>query len=202
MFEILVLEGPSSWAPFSVLWLSGEQCTRWAESILPWFPNFKAYVLASIKRLPISSWNRNGRLLQRPSKSFASHWVVPTKKKNDSLSWLQMWGPFVKKNILVTFPEIRKKRQCQGLGVGWEALIIGTNLKISQGRKHVAKFNLQLEFITLLVSTQCVSLSVNILFIYLFAWWLSSHPYLNGSPKRVGTFLAVFPRSNKKTNPP
>lgn len=55
------------------------------------------------------------------------------------------------------------------MGVGWEALIIGTNLKISQGRKHVAKFNLQLEFITLVVSTQCVSLSVNILFIYLFA---------------------------------
>lgn len=57
----------------------------------------------------------------------------------------------------------------RGVGLGWEALITGTNLKISQGRKHAAKLNLQLDFMTLLVSTQYVSLSVHIWFIYLVA---------------------------------
>lgn len=50
----------------------------------------------------VSSWNRNGPLLHNPSRSFASHQMAPTKKTNDSLSWLQMWGPFVK--IFSNFP--------------------------------------------------------------------------------------------------
>lgn len=57
-----------------------------------------------------------------------------------------------------------------------------------------------IDFMTLVVSAQYTSLTICRYLIHLFVD-LSVFPHLNGSPKKVGTFLAVFLASSNKINP-